>query len=152
VPASGGTELRAIIHFAASAYVGESVIDPGAYFRNNVCGTLSILEAMRDEGVPYIVVSGTCAVYGSPERMPITEDTPTDPINPYGASKLFMERMLADFEAAPRHPLDVAALFQRRGLRSGRRDRRMARSGNPPHSAGPHGRGRADSAVGDLRR
>jgi len=90
--------IEGIIHFAASAYVGESVINPGKYFRNNVCGTLSILDAMRDEGVPYIVVSGTCAVYGSPEKMPITEDTPTNPINPYGASKLFMERMLADYE------------------------------------------------------
>lgn len=92
--------IEGIIHFAASAYVGESVIDPGKYFRNNVCGTLSILDAMRDEGVPYIVVSGTCAVYGSLEKMPITEDTPTNPINPYGASKLFMERMLADYEKA----------------------------------------------------
>ncbi|PKN40452.1 MAG: UDP-glucose 4-epimerase GalE [Deltaproteobacteria bacterium HGW-Deltaproteobacteria-18] len=92
--------IEGIIHFAASAYVGESVIDPGKYFRNNVCGTLSILDAMRDEGVPYIVVSGTCAVYGSPEQMPITENTPTNPINPYGASKLFMERMLADYEKA----------------------------------------------------
>jgi UDP-glucose-4-epimerase GalE len=92
--------IEGIIHFAASAYVGESVIDPGKYFRNNVCGTLSIFDAMRDEGVPHIVVSGTCAVYGSPEKMPITEDTPTNPINPYGASKLFMERMLADYEKA----------------------------------------------------
>lgn len=92
--------IEGVIHFAASAYVGESVVDPGKYFRNNVCGTLSILEAMRDEGVPHIVVSGTCAVYGCPERMPITEDTPTSPINPYGTSKLFMERMLADFEVA----------------------------------------------------
>lgn len=92
--------IEGTIHFAASAYVGESVIDPGKYFRNNVCGTLSILDAMRDEGVPHIVVSGICAVYGSPERMPITEDTSTNPINPYGASKLFMERMLADCEKA----------------------------------------------------
>lgn len=92
--------IDGIIHFAASAYVGESVIDPGKYFRNNVCGTLSILDAMRDEGVPHIVVSGTCAVYGSPEKMPITEDAPTNPINPYGASKLFMERMLTDYEKA----------------------------------------------------
>lgn len=90
--------IEGVIHFAASAYVGESIIDPGKYFRNNVGGTLSILEAMRDEDVPNIVVSGSCAVYGCPERMPITEDTATNPINPYGASKLFMERMLADFE------------------------------------------------------
>lgn len=89
-----------IIHFAANAYVGESVLNPGKYFRNNVAGTLSILEAMRDEGVQNIVVSGTCAVYGQPEQVPITEETRPDPINPYGASKLFMERMLADFENA----------------------------------------------------
>lgn len=89
-----------IIHFAASAYVGESVADPGKYFSNNVGGTLSILEAMRDEDCPAIVVSGTCAVYGQPKRIPIAESCPPNPINPYGASKLFMERMLADFATA----------------------------------------------------
>lgn len=89
-----------VIHFAASAYVGESVTNPGKYFSNNVSGTLSILEAMRDENVPAIVVSGTCAVYGQPKTVPIREDCPKAPINPYGASKLFMERMLADFETA----------------------------------------------------
>lgn len=89
-----------IIHFAASAYVGESVVDPGKYFSNNVGGTLSILEAMRDEGCPAIVVSGTCAVYGQPEVVPIAESCRPAPINPYGASKLFMERMLADFATA----------------------------------------------------
>lgn len=89
-----------IIHFAASAYVGESVVDPGKYFSNNVAGTLSILEAMRDEGCPAIVVSGTCAVYGQPQRVPISEACPPQPINPYGASKLFMERMLSDFAMA----------------------------------------------------
>ncbi|MBD5137545.1 MAG: UDP-glucose 4-epimerase GalE [Lachnospiraceae bacterium] len=89
-----------IIHFAASAYVGESVQDPGKYFHNNVAGTLSILDAMRDEGVDDIVVSGTCAVYGQPESVPIAETCPPRPINPYGASKLFMERMLADFAVA----------------------------------------------------
>lgn len=89
-----------IIHFAASAYVGESVTDPGKYFSNNVAGTLSILESMRDEGIKNIVVSGTCAVYGQPDRVPIEENCSKNPINPYGASKLFMERMLADFEIA----------------------------------------------------
>ena len=89
-----------VIHFAASAYVGESVENPGKYFRNNVEGTLSILEAMRDEGVHNIVVSGTCAVYGEPDVVPISESCRPSPINPYGASKLFMERMLADFEVA----------------------------------------------------
>lgn len=91
---------EAVIHFAAHAYVGESVTNPGKYFRNNAVGTLSILEAMRDEGVKNIVVSGTCAIYGEPASMPIVETMPANPINPYGASKLFMERMLADFETA----------------------------------------------------
>lgn len=91
---------NAIIHFAASAYVGESVLNPGKYFRNNVTGTLTILEAMRDANVKNIVVSGTCAVYGQPDKLPIQESCPTNPINPYGASKLFMERMLADFATA----------------------------------------------------
>lgn len=89
-----------VIHFAAKAYVGESVINPGKYFRNNVCGTLSLLEAMRDEEVNNIVVSGTCAVYGQPETVPINEDEKALPLNPYGASKLFMERMLEDFSVA----------------------------------------------------
>ncbi len=97
-----------IIHFAASAYVGESVANPGKYFHNNVSGTLSILDAMRDEGVSNIVVSSTCAVYGQPEQIPIAETCPTHPINPYGASKLFMERMLSDYHAA--HGLNWAAL------------------------------------------
>lgn len=94
------TKPDTIIHFAANAYVGESVEDPGKYFRNNVQGTLSILEAMREENVKNIVVSGTCAVYGQPDKLPIDESTPCAPINPYGASKLFMERMLADFQKA----------------------------------------------------
>lgn len=94
------TKPDIIIHFAANAYVGESVKNPGKYFRNNVQGTLSILEAMREENVKNIVVSGTCAVYGQPDKLPIDESTPCAPINPYGASKLFMERMLADFQKA----------------------------------------------------
>lgn len=89
-----------VIHFAAFAYVGESMADPGKYFRNNVVGTLSILDAMRDEGVKNIIVSSTCAVYGQPDQVPIVETSPTNPINPYGASKLFMERMLADYQTA----------------------------------------------------
>lgn len=91
---------QAVIHFAALSEVGQSVRDPGSYFRNNVDGTLTILEAMRDVGIPAIVVSGTSAVYGQPEIMPIPEDCPTNPINPYGESKLFMEKMLASFARA----------------------------------------------------
>ena len=89
-----------ILHFAAFSLVGESVQNPGKYFRNNVGGTLNILEAMRDTNVRNIVVSSTAAVYGIPEVMPITEESPADPINPYGETKLFMERMLADFARA----------------------------------------------------
>lgn len=87
----------AVLHFAASAYVGESVLDPGKYYRNNVAGSLTLLEAMRDHGIGRIVFSSTCAVYGEPEVCLITEDTLPAPVNPYGASKLMIERMLKDF-------------------------------------------------------
>ena len=83
-----------IIHFAAFSQVGESVSNPDRYIRNNVGGTLNILESMRDTGVRNIVVSSTAAVYGIPEHCPITEDMPAHPINPYGETKLFMEWML----------------------------------------------------------
>lgn len=86
-----------IIHFAAFSQVGESVQNPGKYIRNNIGGTLNILEAMREANIRNIVVSSSAAVYGIPETMPVTEDMPADPINPYGETKLFMERMLADF-------------------------------------------------------
>lgn len=87
------------MHFAAFAYVGESVENPGKYYRNNVVGSLTILEAMRDHGIRDIVFSSTCAVYGDPETIPIPEDHPTKPINPYGFSKYAVERMLDDFSA-----------------------------------------------------
>ena len=90
----------AIMHFAAFAYVGESVTDPGKYYRNNVVGSLNLLEAARDNSVSSFVFSSTCATYGVPDALPITEDTPQRPINPYGASKLMVERMLSDFGAA----------------------------------------------------
>ncbi|MDF1594332.1 MAG: UDP-glucose 4-epimerase GalE, partial [Desulfobacterales bacterium] len=87
----------AVMHFAAFAYVGESVENPGKYYRNNVVGSLTILEAMRDHGIRNIVFSSTCAVYGNPETVPIPEDHSTKPINPYGVSKFTVERMLEDF-------------------------------------------------------
>ena len=87
----------AVAHFAALAYVGESVSDPGSYYDVNTRGTLNLLQAMAAQGLDKIVFSSTCATYGNPERLPITEDTPQQPINPYGASKLFVERMLRDF-------------------------------------------------------
>ena len=82
------------MHFAASAYVGESMRDPRAYFRNNVGGTLALLDAMLEEDVRSIVFSSTCATYGIPEHVPITEDEKQRPVNPYGESKLFVERAL----------------------------------------------------------
>lgn len=90
----------AVIHFAASAYVGESVQDPGKYYRNNVAGTLTLLEAIRDHGIDKLIFSSTCATYGVADSVPIREDHPQRPINPYGASKLMIEQMLRDFELA----------------------------------------------------
>jgi len=90
----------AVMHFAAFAYVGESVSDPGKYYRNNVCGTLSLVEAMLGHGIDRLVFSSTCATYGVPAKVPITEDQPQQPINPYGKSKLMVEQMLADFAGA----------------------------------------------------
>jgi len=98
----------AVIHFAAHAYVGESVADPGKYYRNNVAGSLALLEAMRDAGIDKLVFSSTCATYGMPEQPLIREEHPQRPISPYGASKLMIERMLADFDVA--HGLRYMAL------------------------------------------
>jgi UDP-arabinose 4-epimerase len=90
----------AVLHFAAFAYVAESMADPAMYYRNNVLGTLSLLEAMRAAGVMRIVFSSSCATYGIAQQQPIGEDAPQNPINPYGASKLMVERMLQDYTAA----------------------------------------------------
>jgi UDP-arabinose 4-epimerase len=91
---------QAVMHFAAYAYVGESVEDPGKYYRNNVVGSLTLVEAMRDHRVKTLVFSSTCATYGIPSKIPITEDHPQNPINPYGASKLMIERIINDFAQA----------------------------------------------------
>jgi UDP-glucose 4-epimerase len=98
----------AVMHFAAFASVPESVGDPAKYYQNNLVGTLTLLDAMRATGVGRIVFSSTCAVYGVPEVVPITEDTPKQPINPYGFTKLAMERALADYARA--YGLGYAAL------------------------------------------
>jgi UDP-arabinose 4-epimerase len=86
--------VSAVMHFAAYAYVGESVTDPALYYRNNLGGTLALLEAMRDAGVGEIVFSSTCAVYGVPDAVPIREDAAQRPVNPYGETKLAIERAL----------------------------------------------------------
>lgn len=86
--------IEAVMHFAAFAYVGESMREPGMYFRNNVANTLTLLDTMRLCGVRNIVFSSTCATYGDPERVPISEEHPQRPVNPYGESKLMVERLL----------------------------------------------------------
>ncbi|MFP4697294.1 MAG: UDP-glucose 4-epimerase GalE [Eubacteriales bacterium] len=87
-------EIESVIDFAADSLVGESVIDPLKYFNNNICGTISLLETMKQFGVKYIVFSSTAATYGEPKSIPIEEDDDTLPTNPYGESKLSVEKIL----------------------------------------------------------
>src|SRR5438067_11556677 len=101
-------KIEAVMHFAALALVGESVQQPELYYRNNVLGSFHLLEAMREAAVRKIVFSSTTATYGTPKSMPIAETTPQQPINPYGFSKLVVERMLDDYAAA--HGFGFAAL------------------------------------------
>lgn len=93
-------QISAVMHFAAYAYVGESVTQPDKYYRNNVVGTLTLLEAMVAANIKAFVFSSTCATYGIPQQIPMTEDHPQAPINPYGATKLMVERILQDFDVA----------------------------------------------------
>ena len=95
-----GRGIEAVIHLAASSLVGESVQFPHLYFTNNVIGGINLLEAMRQAGVGRLVFSSTAAVYGTPATMPITEETPTAPTNPYGESKLAFERILRWYDEA----------------------------------------------------
>ena len=90
----------AVLHFAACAYVGESVEDPAKYYRNNVVGALHLLDTARSAGNVPIVFSSTCAVYGEARTLPITEDTPLAPVSPYGRTKLTVEHALSDYGAA----------------------------------------------------
>jgi UDP-glucose-4-epimerase GalE len=92
--------IEAVMHFAAFTYVGESVREPGKYYQNNLVHTLNLLEVMRRQGLWRFVFSSTAATYGIPERVPITEEELQRPINPYGNSKLAMERALADYATA----------------------------------------------------
>ena len=92
--------MDAVMHFAAHAYVGESVENPRKYFRNNVAAALSLLNSALDAGIRRFVFSSSCAVYGIPKQIPITEQTPRAPVNPYGASKLFFENALEAYSRA----------------------------------------------------
>jgi len=100
--------VRAILHFAGSVVVPESVGDPLKYYRNNTAATRSLIESAVVEGVPHFIFSSTAATYGTPAKVPVTETDPTVPINPYGMSKLMTEVMLRDVAAA--HPINYCAL------------------------------------------
>jgi len=91
---------EAVIHFAAFAYVGESVQNPGKYYKNNVSGTINLLEVMRKSGCANIIFSSTCATYGVPDCLPLNENSSQHPVNPYGKTKLMIEQMLEDYEKA----------------------------------------------------
>lgn len=101
-------DAEAVIHFAASAYVGESMTNPGLYYDNNLGGMIGLIAGCHAAGVDRIVFSSSCATYGIPDRLPIAETTPQVPINPYGRTKLICEGMLADHARA--HGLRFAAL------------------------------------------
>jgi len=101
------SKAEAILHFAANALVGESMANPSKYFRNNVCNGLRLLDAAVAANVRKFVFSSTCATYGPPERVPMTEDLPQRPINPYGESKLMFEKMLLWFQQI--HRLEFVA-------------------------------------------
>jgi len=100
--------IDAVVHFAAFAYVGESVEKPEKYYNNNLVSTLTLLDAMRDHGVTRLVFSSTCATYGHPRYVPMDERHPQEPINPYGESKLMCERIMAAYDRA--HGLRYTAL------------------------------------------
>ncbi|MBI5774036.1 MAG: UDP-glucose 4-epimerase GalE [Verrucomicrobia bacterium] len=100
-------KTEAVIHFAAHALVGESMTNPGKYFRNNVASGLNLLDAAVEAGVKKFVFSSTCATYGVPERVPMTEDLPQRPVNPYGESKLMFEKLLRWYEEL--HGLEFVA-------------------------------------------
>lgn len=92
--------IKAVMHFAAFTYVGESVEDPEKYYRNNVCNTINLLQVMREFKVNKLVFSSTCATYGDPVEIPITETHPQNPISPYGRGKLMVENIMADYSRA----------------------------------------------------
>lgn len=93
-------QIDAVMHFGAFTYVGESVTDPAKYYENNVVATLTLLRAMREAKVDKLVFSSTCAIYGEPDRLPLTEDHPTRPLSPYGRTKWMIEQILQDYDRA----------------------------------------------------
>lgn len=108
--ASSSPPVDLVIHFAAVAFVGESVAKPLMYYSNITSNTVILLGAMHRFGVKQLIYSSTCAVYGNPATLPITEETPTEPINPYGRAKLMAEQAVKDFAAANKESFHVAIL------------------------------------------
>ena len=104
----GKHDIKACVHFAAFAYVGESVEKPALYYENNVTQGIRLLDALIASNVRQVVFSSTCATYGEPQYLPLNEEHPQQPTNPYGASKFFMERIMKDYDAA--YGLRFAAL------------------------------------------
>ena len=129
--------VEAIIHFAGSLLVGESVAKPLAYYLNNTVKSRALIETAVAGGVKHFVFSSTAAVYGTPESFPVSEDAPLRPESPYGRSKLMTEMMLADTAAAARPPLCGAPLFQRRRRRPARQDGAIDHGIRPISSRSP---------------
>lgn len=127
--------FTAVLHFAAYAYVGESVQNPFKYYENNVAGSVSLLKQVQRSGIERSVFSSTCASYGIPERMPIDETFPQAPVNPYGQSKLMIETVLKDLTVAM--PLRAVALryFNASGADSEALIGEDHNPENPPHPA-----------------
>ena len=128
------------MHFAASIQVEESVREPLAYYRNNVINTLNLLEAMREAGVRRFIYSSTAAVYGIPERIPVDEQAPLEPINPYGASKVMIEQVLADLAAATDFRYCALRYFNVAGADPGGTDRPGLPRADPPDHPGAQDR------------
>ncbi len=101
-------EIDAVVHFAAFAYVGESVENPGLYYTNNVTGSINLIKAVNNAGIKKFIFSSTCSLYGNPITIPISEEESTKPINPYAQTKLMIEKVLADFDLS--HNLKYVAL------------------------------------------
>ena len=110
--------IEAVVHFAAFTYVGESVQQPAKYWHNNVVNTLNLMECLRRHQVSRFVFSSTAATFGTPEQMPITEETPQRPINPYGTSKLTVEHILADYSQAYNWGFAALRYFNASGARA----------------------------------
>ena len=101
-------QIDSVVHFAAFAYVGESVQDPGLYYSNNVTGSINLIKAVSNAKITKFIFSSTCSLYGNPINVPISESESTKPINPYAQTKLMIEKVLADFDSS--HNLKYVAL------------------------------------------